>query len=145
MKISISNPLSPMYVEMILARMAFTIDPIKAIPTLHPRHQNAFTPRSCYGAVAHYLKLHLNKVSGNILLFTGPGSQPDEVSHCCLYDFNGKSIVDTYESQYGGHPVIHGNQGYYDVGPKGPPVEFVDDYKLIKKLTANEFFVNYFV
>lgn len=73
--------------SVVLTKMATTIDPTVS-------RLNGYTNNSCFGRVAHYLKQHWND-TWYILLFGL--REPNEVTHCCLYDANGKPVVDTFD------------------------------------------------
>lgn len=114
---------SPVLVEdtpyVVLMKMATTIDP--SISNL-----NGYTNRSCFGAVAHYLKTHSYEPSWYILLFGFKDN--NEVTHCCLYDEEGNEIVDTFN----GHPA-NTPTGLYYVDEMG------NKHALLASLTVRTF------
>lgn len=90
----------PKAAEKVLVKMAATIlaeRPGAGSP-------GTFTPNSCYGACAHYLRKH-NAMAAFILLF----GDSIKVTHCALYDDHGKAVVDTFT----GAPVEHAGKVYY--------------------------------
>ena len=87
--------------ETVLKKMAFTIDPNKALPM-----KNGYTNGSCFGKVAHYLKTN---DSGNdyIMIFGIKGA--DQVTHTCLYSDSGKEVVDTFDGEivHNGEQIVY--------------------------------------
>ena len=108
--------------DFILRKMADTInasDPGYAT-------KGTFTPNSCYGKVAHYLRKNQPK-DGFILLF----GDEHNVSHACIYDNHGRRLVDSFP----GHPVESDGKVFYDDGEHP-----ITDYPAIRIIRVSQFF-----
>ena len=90
-----------------------------------------YTPNSCYGACAHWLRRN-NNMGAFILLF----GDSHKVTHCALYSDGGKALVDTFH----GAPVEKAGKVFYVAEPDDLEDEA---YPLLYAIKVGRFYDQY--